>query len=319
MTACSPKEASVDSKPFEQTENQGFETLSMNEPLKLNQSSWFFWKNHDDMKTVLKLGAGLEILQAKLASTATAKVKLVQQRDNYLLESLGPDNKVIWEEFEAKISALRTESLNLYDLIEAEESKPETDRDEGHISQMRQQWADLQESKKVLIEQRNGVEQQSGMGQEFRAKIEGIDSGLATFDENLTSLKKTAQQYQLQLSQLVELIPDSPKLILQEKSTGLYIELVDFQKGDVTCSTDTGLIRDVTYKKSEGYIEFTAICKQPEGMSADRLVSYKIVLEKIPTAPSILLSGNMARCIDILPNVGKCEASLTYGVVKYLK
>ncbi|MCB0348399.1 MAG: hypothetical protein KDD37_06160 [Bdellovibrionales bacterium] len=317
ISACSPKTASVESKPFQNPRNDGFETLSMNDPIELKNASWFFWKNHDDMATVLQLGAGLEILQGKLQEVGMKKAALMQQQENFLLESLGVDNKVIWEEITAKIEDNTKQTTALQNSINEEEAKPEEERDLSHIEQLKQELATLEAAKLELIEQRDGVIQQSGAGAEFATTMENFKAQAAALAAAGAELMATAGQYQMQLSQLVELIPAPPKLILQEIEGSLYIELVDFKKGDIDCNTTTGLIRDVVYKKQEGYIEFTAICKQPENADPSQLVSYKLMIEKIPSTPGLLLSGNMGRCIDKLPNLGKCEAGLSAGVVKY--
>jgi len=316
LVACSPKDAEIESKPFEEPTNDGFNTFSMQEPLDLNRASWFFWKRPEDMSTAMRLGGALGIIEKKMIALSQQKAALVQGRENYILESLGPDNKVIWEVLYTKHLANSEKRMAIADRIVAEEAKPEAEQDLAVIEQLKQELTALTEESATITEQIQSVEQQSGLP-EFGTTIRNLLEQIVGIDNKLADLKKTALTYQIQLSQLVELVAAPPKLRLQETESGLYVELVDFKKDDVECNTNTGLIRNVIYKKASGYIEFTAICKQPDWSNNSQLVSYKIILEKIPTAPSTLLSGNMGRCVDKLPNVGKCEAGLATGVVKY--
>jgi hypothetical protein len=316
ISACSPKDAEVESKPFEEPTTDSFETLSLQEPLELNRASWFFWKKSEDMPAAMRLGAGLEMIGKNIAGLNQQKAALVFKRESYLFESLGPDNKQIWEDLYAKHLVNHEKKLATFIQLDAERFKPDEERDDNLIVELEKEFEALKIESEGINKQILAVEEQSHVVN-FRYTIRDILEQIVGVEYKLEQLQQTAQVYQQQLSQLVELIPAPPKLLLQETENGLKIQLVDYQKDGIECSTDTGLIRSVIYKKQSGYIEFTAICKQPEWATDSQLVSYKIILEKIPTSATMQLNGNMGRCVDILPNVGKCEAGLATGVIKY--
>jgi hypothetical protein len=315
--ACDPKDAEVASKTFESPPNDGFQTFSITEPTTFNKATWFFWKERDQMDEAMRAAGALEVLEKKITDASVAKQNLTVQRHQFLLENLGPDNQVIWEDLKGQLTTNVQTTRTTQQQLEAEEAKPETERDPSLIEQYREQIRQLEQGRTALEQQIQVVEQQRGLGAEFGAAVNAMNTQLETLNQQLAGLTSTARTYQGQFAQLVELMPEAPKMRLHEQGGNLSIELLDFKRGDLECSTAQGTIRDVVYRKSDGYISFTAICKQPDWATAEQLVSYKVVLERIPTAPVMLLSGNMGRCVDQLPNLGRCEAGLSYGVIKY--
>lgn len=312
--ACDPKDAVVESKPFPETKNDGFETLSMEDSIEMTRPTWFFWKNPSDMSTVMRMGAGLEMIEKQIMAAMRKNNQATQQREAYLLDTLGPDNKLIWEQLVAEAKQNTADAITLREQIEAEQIKPEPNQ--NVIEEASRRLSELEVEFNDIEEKRLAIEQQSGRI-DFAETVAAFSEQVRLSSLEINQLKLKAQAMQQQMSKLVEFVPQAPKLVLQTTEDGLRIVLSDFAKDAVECSTDTGLIRNVLFDRAKGYLEFTAICKQPDWVQANQLVSYKIILEKIPDSPTLLLSGNMGRCIDNLPSVGQCQGGLATGVVKY--